>query len=132
MTPGAAKEFFKARCTELGLDYDSLIKLSAGSPSDPKRFKCQCSYLRRTNSQLYIVKYFQKEDVYIAWNLKEPKARTKNNFSLQKIEIASLKPGQILPSKKGIEYREWDSENTFAFKPDTVTRFLKNYVVPRA
>lgn len=127
-----AKAFFKARCQELNIDCDTVIKLGAGSSNDPKRFKYQSDHTKRKGTQLFAVKYFEKEDVYIAWNLREPYAKAKNGFSLSKQKIKPLKSGQVLAAEKGIEYPSWDAENTFAFKPDAVTRFLNTYVVPRA
>ncbi len=132
MTPKEGKEYFKACCEKLKINCDTVIKLGAGMSNDPKRFKYQSNYTKRKDTQLFAIKYFEKENVYIAWNLKERGGSCKNGFSLSKKKIDGLQSGQVLAASKGLGYPSWDAENTFAFKPDAVTRFLNTYVVPRA
>lgn len=131
MTPSEGKEYFKKCCEKMKVGCDTFIKLGAGNSKDLKRFKYYSSHTKRKDTQLFAVKYFETEDVYIAWNLREPHAKVKDHFSLSKQKIESLKLGQILAVKKGLGYPSWDAETTFAFRPDAVTRFLNTYVVPR-
>ena len=125
------KQYFRKCCQKLEIDCDTFIRLGAGAPKNPTRFIYQDDYTKRKDTQLFAIKYFAKEDLYVAWNLKEPKARTKNTFSLSKQKAAPLKKNQVLSISKGIEYINWDVENTFVFRPDAVVHFLKAYVVSR-
>jgi len=125
------KKYFRGCCKDLGIDCGTFIKLGAGDPKDAKRFLFQCGHTKRKPSQLFAVKYFGSEDVYIAWSLREPKAKMKDVFSLSKRKIEPLRPGQVLAIEKGIGYPAWDTETVFAVKPDAVPRFLEVYVAPR-
>lgn len=131
MTTVKGKDHFKECCKRLNIDCDKYIKLGAGASGNETRFSFQSDHTKRKDSQLYAVKYFEKENVYIAWNLKERSGSCKNSFSLSKKKIEALKPKEVLAVSKGIEYPSWDSENVFAFSPDAVERFLKAYVLPR-
>ncbi len=125
------KQYFRECCKQIGIDCDTFVQLSAGNPKNSTRFIYQSDHMKRKDSQLFAVKYFEKENVYIAWNLKERGGSCKNGFSLSKKKIDGLQAGQVLAISKGLGYPSWDMENTFAFGPDAVIRFLKTYVVPR-
>lgn len=131
MTPREGKEYFRECCQKFEIDCDKIISLSAGKSNHLARFIYQSDHAKRKNSQLFAVKYFEAENVYIAWNLKERGGSCKNSFSLSKKKIDGLQAGQVLAVSKGLGYPSWDMENTFAFGPDAVVRFLKTYVVPR-
>lgn len=124
------KQYFRDCCEELGFSCDTLIKLGSGNPKDKERFFYQCSHLKRIPTQLFAVKYFSGEDIYIAWNLQEPYGKGKDGFSLLKREVQGLRSDQILACRKRINNSNHDEETVFAFKPEAVTRFLKTYVVP--
>ncbi len=125
------KQHFRNCCKELGIDCDTYIKLGAGNPKNPTRFIFQSDHTKRKDTQLFAVKYFEQEDVYIAWNLKERGGSGKNSFSLSKNKIKELKAEQVLAISKGLGYPNWDRETIFAFKPNAVLRFLKVYIVSR-
>ena len=90
------KQHFRNCCKELGIDCDTYIKLGAGNPKNPTRFIFQSDHTKRKDTQLFAVKYFEQEDVYIAWNLKERGGSGKNSFSLSKNKIKELKAEQVL------------------------------------
>lgn len=131
MTAKEGKTYFEDRCAGFKIDCDKYIRLGAGNPKNETRFIFKSDHTQRKESQLFAIKYFEKENVYIAWNLKEKGGSCKDTFSLSKKKIAALKPKQVLAASKGIEYPSWDAENIFAFLPDAVDRFLKIYILPR-
>ena len=72
-----------------------------------------------------MINYVKALDAYIAWNLNEPKAKSKSNFRVLTSELSPLQGNQILLITKAIEYSSWNQETVFAFNRTAVEGFLK-------
>ena len=80
------KEYFQDRCREAGIECEKYFKASKGKNSGG-RYRYDCDPRFRKPTQLYAIKYFSDEDIYLAWNLREPKAKARTVFSLTKKQV---------------------------------------------
>lgn len=124
------KEFFRECCRELNLDCDELFVLGEGNPKNPSRFIYKSDPYHRKESQLYAIKYFTSEKVYVAWSLKEPKAKLKSVFSLSKDKGLGFNEKLILTPEKHIEYSGWNEETVYVFPMGAVKEFLNSFIIP--
>lgn len=121
------KRHFIDCCDKLGLDYNALFQLGENNAAAKDRLKHSFSPHTRKETQLFAVCYFVREDLFLAWNLKEPKAKKKAVFSVKRFDVKRPSRGTIAVVKKAIEYRSWDEEAVLVFEPDTTELFLRNY-----
>lgn len=127
MTP---REYFATCCRELNLDFEALFDLSVGNPQDATRFKHSSSHLRRKSTQIYTVKFFEKERLYIAWELDNLVAKQKDVFTLQKAAVLGTAPNQIKAINKPTGSPTWPEETVFVIPYDEVKRFLSEHIIP--
>ena len=121
------KRYFKECCRDKGLDCDALFQIGKSNAAKSDRLKYHYSYLSRKESQIFVVCYFEKENVYIAWNLKEKKAAKKSDFSVKRSDLDLPLVDKIVSVKKAIEYEGWGEETVLAFTPERVSDFLERY-----
>lgn len=121
------KRHFRECCNALGLDCDKLFQIGKSNAAASERLKYHYPYLSHKESQLFVVCYFERENLYIAWSLKEKKANTKSDFSIKRTDLDRPFGDQIIPVKKAIEYYGWGEETVLAFTPEMVPAFLKKY-----
>ena len=119
------KRYFKECCKDKGIDCDALFRIGKSNAAKSDRLKYRCSYLSRKESQLFVVCYFERENVYIAWSLKEKKAAKKSDFSVKVSDIHLPLGNEITPVKKAIEYHGWGQEAILVFAPEKVSDFLE-------
>ena len=72
------KQYFINSCESRNIHWDDLFKIGQGKGSSKGVFKYDCKHLYRKDSQLFAIKYFEKEELYIAWDLKNRKLKKKN------------------------------------------------------
>lgn len=118
-------KYFQECCTQYKIECDILFQLGAQNPQDADSLKYICSPYTRKDTQLFAVCYYQKENIYIAWNLREPKAKTKSVFSVRRCELAFMDQHQILEVRKPIEYSGWNEETVYLFTPELVPTFIE-------
>ena len=121
------KRYFKECCKDKGIDCEALFRIGKSNAAKSDRLKYHYSYLSRKESQIFVVCYFEKENVYIAWNLKEKKAAKKSDFSVKRSDISFPLGNAIVPITKAIEYQGWGEESVLAFAPEQIPKFLKEY-----
>jgi hypothetical protein len=126
----SGKEFFRDCCEKLSLDCDTLFILGEGNPNNPDRFEFKCSPSRRKPTQRFAVKFFTGEQVFVAWDLREPKAAKKSKFSLSKAKLKGIQKDMICVPSKHIEYSGWNEENVYVFPKEAVEMFLRSYISP--
>ena len=71
--------------------------------------------------------YFAKDEIYVAWDLREKKADQKSGFSVKGADLDLPLEAGIMPVKKAIEFYGWGEETVLAFRPEIVPEFLKKY-----
>lgn len=121
------KQHFIDCCDKLGLDYNALFQLGENNAAAKDRLKHSFSPHTRKETQLFAVCYFVREGLFLAWSLKEPKAKKKEVFSMKRFDIKRPLNGTISAVEKAIEYHGWAEENVLVFEPDAVELFLKKY-----
>lgn len=121
-------DIFIKHCENMDIQYDTFFILGEGSPNDPNRFNFTCALSRRKPSNSYAVFYYKRDKLYVAWNLKAPKAERKTCFSLSKKRINEC---MLIPDffgvSKNIEYSGWNEETVFVLSENGIDEFL-NYV----
>lgn len=122
------KKHFKNCCQELNVDCQQLFQLGTQEKLSAKRFTHRFSRFTRTASQCFAVCYFEAEDIYIAWSLREKYAKHKEVFSLKKEDATLAGDFQILPVTKWINQVGQDKETVYVFRPNMVTNFLQKYI----
>lgn len=78
------------------------------------------------------MKYFEGDDIYVAWNLQDPKTRGRRCLVLLKEGVTLRQPEQVLSVPKGLKDLKQSTENVFVFARGGVKRFLQTYVAPAA
>ena len=124
------REHYAACCRELNLDFNALFDLSIGNTQDAKRFIHSSKHTRRKETQIYTVKYFEQEGLYIAWELDNLAAKQKDNFSLQKSAVLGIAPNQIKAIRKPTGSPIWSEETVFVIPYNEVKRFLSEQIIP--
>lgn len=123
--PLGGKEYFQSVCKELGIDWNRYFKLGAQNTINGNAYVFHSDSYGRAETIQFMINYVKALDAYIAWNLNEPKAKSKSNFRVLTSELSPLQGNQILMITKGIEYPNWKQETVFAFKRTAVKGFLK-------
>lgn len=123
--PLGGKEYFQSVCKELGIDWNRYFKLGAQNTINGNAYVFHSDSYGRAETIQFMINYVKALDAYIAWNLNEPKAKSKSNFRVLTSELSPLQGNQILMITKGIEYPNWNQETVFAFKRTAVKGFLK-------
>lgn len=82
-------------CNDLKINYDDTFATANSVTIDNNRLKCKSIYLKRKESQLYVICYAKQLESYFAWSLRTKKANTKTYFS---VNI----PTNIIPEQDGI------------------------------
>ena len=59
------KQYFINYCESRNIPWDDLLKIGQGKGSSKGVFKYDCKHLYRKDSQLFAIKYFEKEELYI-------------------------------------------------------------------
>ena len=121
------KRYFKECCTKHGIECDRFFRIGKNNAKKSDRLKYSDSYLSREETQIFVVCYFVKENIYIAWSLREKKATTKSNFSVKRSDLSLPLDNVIVSVKKAIEYHGWGEESVLAFPPEMVPTFLNRY-----
>lgn len=116
------KLYFRDCCLKMGVDCDVLFQLGESKAYVQERFRHRFSSHLRKDSNRYAVCFFQKEGLYVAWDLKAKKAAKKDNFSLKK---DTFPVNSLYSTTKAVEYRGWGEENVFVFYPQYVLDFLE-------
>lgn len=123
--PLGGKEYFQSVCKELGIDWNRYFKLGAQNTINGNAYVFHSNSYGRAETIQFMINYVKALDAYIAWNLNEPKAKSKSNFRVLTSELSPLQGNQILLITKAIEYSSWNQETVFAFKRTAVEGFLK-------
>lgn len=123
--PLDGKEYFQSVCKELGIDWNRYFKLGAQNTINGNAYVFHSDSYGRAETIQFMINYVKALDAYIAWNLNEPKAKSKSNFRVLTSELSPLQGNQILLITKAIEYSSWNQETVFAFKRTAVEGFLK-------
>lgn len=123
--PLGGKEYFQSVCKELGIDWNRYFKLGAQNTINGNAYVFHSDSYGRAETIQFMINYVKALDAYIAWNLNEPKAKSKSNFRVLTSELSPLQDNQILLITKAIEYSSWNQETVFAFKRTAVEGFLK-------
>lgn len=118
------KKYFREVCKQNGIDCDTYFKIGAQKAENNAGYVYQCPAVYRKKSHIYAINYVKVLDAYIAWNLNEPKAKSKNVFRVLKTSLTDLREGQLLSVIKPIEYSGWDKETVYAFDRTAITSFL--------
>jgi len=121
------KRYFRDCCETMGLDCDSLFQLGARRVAVSERLAHRFDCNKRKPSQIFAVCYVEKENVYVAWNLKAQKAANKSAFSVKWSDVDCLFRNTILPASKAIEHQGRGEELVRAFAPEMVPEFLEKY-----
>lgn len=119
------KEYFRNTCKEFGIDCNRYFKIGAQNTIKGNGYAFHSDSRNRAETVQFMINYVKALDAYIAWNLNEPKAKSKSNFSVLTSELSPLQDNQILLITKAIEYSSWNQETVFAFKRTAVEGFLK-------
>lgn len=106
----------------MGVDCDTLFQLGESKAYVQERFQHRFASRLRRDSNRYAVCFFQKEGLYIAWDLKAKKAAKKDNFSLKK---DTFPVNSLYSTTKAVEYQGWGEERVFVFYPQYVLDFLE-------
>ncbi len=122
------KQYFIDCCNEQGIDCDELFKVGRGDRGGKTRFEYYCEPHSRKKSQMYAVKYFENEDLYLAWSLSVPKAKGKKNFSLARSKVERFGFNEIKEANKFIEYAGREEEVVFIFRASGVKEFLSKTI----
>ena len=123
--PLGGKEYFQSVCKELGIDWNRYFKLGAQNTINGNAYVFHSDSYGRAETIQFMINYVKALDAYIAWNLNEPKAKSKSNFRVLTSELSPLQGNQIPLITKAIEYSSWNQETVFAFKRTAVEGFLK-------
>lgn len=121
---------FKESCAQMALDCNKLFQLGKSEKPHPERLQHRFGTEKRTQTQLFAVCYFavcyfEVDNIYVAWNLKEEKAKMKTVFSVKRASLTLPLEESLVSIKKAIEYSSWDEENVLVFTPEGVTLFLE-------
>ena len=125
------KQYFIVCCNEYGIDCDELFKLGRGTRGGKTRFEYSCNPRTRKDSQIFAIKYFEEENLYIAWSLKVIKAKGKQNFTLQREKVNLFGFNEIGEANKPIEYSGHGEEIVYIFSPKGVKAFLNSKILVR-
>lgn len=123
--PLGGKEYFQSVCKELGIDWNRYFKLGAQNTINGNAYVFHSDSYGRAETIQFMINYVKALDAYIAWNLNEPKAKSKSNFRVLTSELSPLQGNQILLITKAIEYSSWNQETVFVFNRTAVKGFLK-------
>jgi len=123
--PLGGKEYFQSVCKELGIECNRYFKLGAQNTIKGNAYAFHSDSCGRAETAQFVINYVKALDAYIAWNLNEPKAKSKSNFRVLTSELSPLQGNQILLITKAIEYSSWNQETVFAFNRTAVEGFLK-------
>lgn len=123
--PLGGKEYFQSVCKELGIDWNRYFKLGAQNTINGNAYVFHSDSYGRAETIQFMINYVKALDAYIAWNLNEPKAKSKSNFRVLTSELSPLQDNQILLITKAIEYSSWNQETVFVFNRTAVKGFLK-------
>lgn len=119
------KQFFIDCCREQGVVCDDYFKIGRGKKTK-NRYVYSCSLYTRKSSQIFAIKYFTDENVYVAWDLREKGADKRSIFSLSnKKRAIDLSIASIKQVPKDIEYSGRGEEVVYVFPPECVNAFLK-------
>lgn len=117
--------YFKECCKSTGLDCNQYFQLGKSKTVQPERLYHRFGTEKRTQTQLFAVCYFEVDNIYVAWSLKEKKAKMKTEFSIKRTSL-DLPLGQdVSATRKAIEYPGWGEEKVLVFTPESVTLFLE-------
>lgn len=123
------KQYFIDQCNSHGINPEKYFKLGTGKKYKQNRYEYRCPYESRNETQIFAIKYFVDEGLYLAWNLRNPKAKGKSVFSLSKksreIEISTSSITQI---SKDIEYSGRGEEIVYKFYPQAIDSFLQLFM----
>ena len=125
------KQYFKNYCKDAGLNYNELFQLGNNNAKPADRLRHHFSKHNRTKSQLYVVCYFQRYNIYVAWSLREQKAFEKTDFSIKKTDVEFDNINSIISVNKAIEFYGWGEETVLAFKPEAIPEFFNRYCIPK-
>ena len=123
--PLGGKEYFQSVCKELGIECNRYFKLGAQNTIKGNAYAFHSDSCGRAETAQFVINYVKALDAYIAWNLNEPKAKSKSNFSVSASELSPLQDNQILMITKGIEHPNWEQETVFVLNRTAVKGFLK-------
>lgn len=122
------KKYFHECCNKLNIDSDTLFKFGVGKSSIKDRYVYKCPHTSRTSTQKYAIKYFENDNLYIAWNLKEFGFEKKSTFTLQRMSTIEHTATMISKITKPIEYKGRGEEIVLVFSPKCVIEFLEKYI----
>lgn len=118
-------KYFKEFCESMGLDCNRYFQLGKSRTVQPERLRHRFDLKKRTPTQLFTVCYFEVDNIYIAWDLKEKKAKQKTIFTVDRTSLALPLKEKLVSIKKAIEHPSWGEENVLVFTPEGVTLFLE-------
>ena len=118
------KTYFRECCAGRGIPEDMWFKIGAQNAKSNGGYVYHCPPELRKNGQLYAVNYVKERDLYIAWNLAIPEARTKKVFRLLFVALEDMKPGKLLTVEKMMKHHGWGQETVYVFDRDAVEAFL--------
>lgn len=121
------KRHFRDCCKTLELDCDNLFQLGKCSVPVSGRLRHRFDFQKRKKSQIFAVCYVEKENVYVAWNLKVKKAAKKSMFSVKWSDVDRFLGNTAPSTSKAIEYQGWGEEIVHVFTPEMIPQFLKRY-----
>ena len=124
VNPLGGKDYFQDACAKLGIDCNRYFKIGAQNTIRGNSYTFHSDSRNRAETVQFMINYVKALDAYIAWNLNEPKAKSKGNFSVLESELSPLQDNQILLITKAIEYSSWNQETVFAFNRTAVEGFL--------
>ena len=121
------KKIFEEYCKAHGIECEKYFKIGKGARAKG-RFKYHCEPSARKDTQIYAIKYFEEENVYVAWNLREPYAKQKSDFSLStEPRVTSVSISNVEVCTKGIVSNGHNEETVLKFGPEGIGDFIRVY-----
>lgn len=123
------KRYFKECCNLCDIEAEKIFVIGARSSNLKKnRLEYNNSCVNRSDSLLFAACYFYEEDIYVVWSLHIPKNLKRSTFSVKRDEVIDIDEKRIKITNKAVEYSSWNYEDVYSFKPDTLMKFLTEYV----
>lgn len=119
------KKRFQEKCYLRGIDCQSAFQVGAQKAKRADRFVYNCNPHTRKATQIFAICYFEEEDIYIAWNLWDAKARLRSGFSVKKEDVCIIDEKRVLSVKKYRDHVGKDEELVYAFSPLAIDDFLE-------
>lgn len=122
------KELFAEVCKNNGLICKDIFILGVGSTIGD-RCRYDISSHTRKESELYAVKYFETEEIFIAWYLKSFKLPNRTKFSLNSKGLRSISADKVHLIEKNLGFSGHGTETVYVFKSAMIDTFIKQYVI---